>query len=449
MDEKTIESIKGKLAEDEFKAVLDLRNRNVVALGTDEVFALRDSQGEIRAFKQVVTLSQEAGTLIQPVLGGPWVVSAQGYEILSEAAGVCTMFPQDCVVDGQIKSNPFALRDNSNGRVLAVYARSVAYRFSSKGLPQVSDWTTMFDLPSYRLIDLLAKAKDNKTAFKLLPIEMDAPTGETGATWAKYKFDDSTNLWINTAHVSALDWYKQIINREKKALDFAQTFARRNSVKHLLGIQKSPCSPKEDHPSWNVTILCWRPTAGNIVKWDYTQYKNVRKLIEENPLGAFGGAPVDLKNGREDGLEVMENREDVGVSLDAVIDITPGAASPEDEQIPDVETETKAETKQEPPAVTPPPPRPKAETKKAAKKAPAQPPAPPAQVAQQPAQGTMSSTPAPQGSAGGSKNIEMAKAAFPEEYQMAMIQVGVEEPLDKEEEESVLKALNRMLDSNL
>jgi hypothetical protein len=429
MDEKIIDSIKGKLAEDEFKAVLDLRNRNVVALGTDEVFALRDSKGEIRAFKQVVTLSKSAGTLIQPVPHGPWVVSAQGYEILGEAAGVCVIFPQECVVDGQIKSNPFALRDTQNGRVLAVYARAVAFRFSSKGLPQVADWTTMFDLPSYRLIDLLAKAKDAPTAFRLLPIEMGPPDDKTpGATWAKYLFDSSTSLWINTAHASALDWYKQIINREKKALDFAQTFARRNAVKHLLGIQKSTCSPKDENPYWDVTILCWRPTAGNIVKWDYTRYNDVRKQIESNAIGAFEGAEVEIKKGIEDGAEVVTTGEAVSVDLEDAIDITPGAAAPEDKPITDVEM--KPETKVAPEPVKPQPAPPKAETKKAVKKDPP--------------------APAANGEASGiKKNLEMAKGAFPDEYNRALIQVGVEEPLDLEEERQVLAAINRMLDQNL
>ena len=431
MDEKIVESIKSKLEESEFKAVLDLRNRNVVALGTDEVFALRDSQGEIRAFKQLVTLSKEAGTLIQPVPHGPWVVSAQGYEVLGEAAGVCVIFPQECVVDGAIKSNPFTLRDTQNGRVLAVYARAVAFRFSSKGLPQVCDWTTMFDLPSYRLIDLLAKAKDAPTAFRLLPIEMPPPEGQPGATWAKYVFDGSTSLWINTAHASALDWYKQIINREKKAMDFAQTFARRNAVKHLLGIQKSPCSPKEEDPAWNVTILCWRPTSGNVVKWDYTRYNDVRRQIESNAIGAFGGADVEVKKGIEDGAEVVATGEAVSVDLEDAIDITPGAAAPEEKPIADVEM--KPETKPAPEPVKPPPAPPKAETKKAVKK---DPPAPTA--------------PAVNGEAAGlKKNLEMAKGAFPEEYQRAMIQVGVEEPLDTEEERQVLAAINRMLDKNL
>jgi hypothetical protein len=438
MDQKFLEVIKPKLEESEFKQILDLQARNVVALGTDQVFALRDSDGEIRAFKQRVELSKEAGTLIQPVPNGPWVVSAQGYEVLSEAAGVCVIMPSEVLVDGVPKMNPFTLRDTQNGRVLAIYARAVAFRFSSKGIPQVCDWTSMFDLPSYRLIDLLAKAKDSPTAFRLLPIESGQPDGKDsapGATWAKYPFDSSTSLWINTAHASALEWYKSIINREKKAIDFGQTFARRNATKHLLGIQKSPCSPGDKDPMWNITILCWRPTSGNLIKWDYTQYANVRKAIEgivSSPGGMGKQNGIDLKKGADEGEEpnllAVESAD-----LEDAIDITP--AAPEPVPVEDVKTESQGlatgpgwvKTSE----VTTP-----SRVRKPKAKAPATGAVAPVQDLEKEA-------------AGIAKNLEMAKAAFPDEYKLALIQIGVEEPLDTEESRQLLAALNRIIDKGL
>jgi hypothetical protein len=249
-----------------------LISKNILILGEDETFALRDmdGRGEIRAFKQRVHLSSADKTLIQPTPNGPWVVSAQGYEILSEASGTNVIFPREVLVGNEWKMNPYAERDLNNRRILAVYARAVSFRFSSKGIPQVSDWTTIFDTPSYRLIDLLAKAKKLPQAFKLLP--SDSMPNEDG-TWAAYPFDESTKLWVNTSHEEALTWFAQIINREKKSMDFAQTFAKRNAVKHLLGIQNAP------GPEWNVPVLCWRPTSGNIIKWDATQYAALQNKV--------------------------------------------------------------------------------------------------------------------------------------------------------------------------
>ena len=254
---------------EEAKLITAAVKKDIVALGTDEAFVLRDSSGEIRAFKQKLTFSLSEGTLIQPVPGGPSVVSAQGYEHWQEAVGASVIFPKEVLVDGKWEPNPAVIRDPQNRRILAIYARAVAFKFSSKGIPQVSDWSVIFDTPSYRLVDLLGKAKKFPQAFKLYPADMGRP--EDAGTCASYPFDESTNLWVNTAHEEALTWFAQILNREKKALDFAQTFAKRNALKHLSGLQKAP------GPQWTVPILCWRPTNGGIVKWDMTRYAQIQQ----------------------------------------------------------------------------------------------------------------------------------------------------------------------------
>lgn len=294
--------------------------KDIVALGMDEAFVLRDSHGEIRAFKQKITFSLAEGTLVQPVPGGPSVVSAQGYEHWQEAVGASVIFPKEVLVDGQWQPNPAVIRDPQNRRILAIYARAVAFKFSSKGIPQVSDWSTIFDTPSYRLIDLLGKAKKFPQAFKLLPTDMGKP--EDAGTWASYPFDESTNLWVNTAHEEALTWFAQILNREKKAIDFAQTFAKRNALKHLSGLQRAPGQ------QWTVPVLCWRPTNGNIVKWDATTYANLREKVGGLITSGgeeFASAEPEIKTGiervsDEPGVEELERQtdpEDQGEVVDA------------------------------------------------------------------------------------------------------------------------------------
>ncbi|MBF0121250.1 MAG: hypothetical protein HQK79_20645 [Desulfobacterales bacterium] len=277
----TLQAIISKIEphfKEEAKALQFYVKKDVVALGTDEAFALRDQSGEIRAFRQSIFLSLKNGTLVQPVPGSPYVISAQGYEVWAEAVGANVIFPKEVLVDGEWQQNPAVIRDEKNRRILYIYARAVAFRYSSKGLPMVSDWTTIFDINTYRLIDLLGKAKKYPQAFILLPMEMVTPKED--GTWAKYPFDESTNLWVNTAHEEALTWYAQILNREKKAIDFAQTFAKRNSLKHLSGLQKASSD------EWVIPVICWRPTNGNIIKWDATRYiqlqNRVGRLIEGN-----------------------------------------------------------------------------------------------------------------------------------------------------------------------
>ena len=322
------------------QAYLDtLDRREIVDLGTNEVFALKDEGGEIRAFRQPLTLSLDDGTLVQPVYKGPSVISAQGYEVWAEAAGACVIFPTQVLVDGEMQMNPFVVRDKENRRILAIYARAVAFRFSSKGLPQVSDWTTIFDNPSYRMIDLLGKAKKFPQAFRLLPAAM-IPEQKEKETWASYPFDESMNLWINTAHNEVLTWLAQIMNREKKAIDFAQTFAKRNSLKHLSGLQKAP--GKE----WTLSVMCWRPTSGNMVKWDQTQYVQLQKTVSHMVDGSADDiARIEMQTGVE---KTSEDKETVALEAETdpedqsdVIDLRPQEEEPEKEDIPDLTDEEK------------------------------------------------------------------------------------------------------------
>ena len=264
------ESIKEQYP-DHAKLVALVAKQEIIALGENEMFTLRDATGEIRAFKQSVTFSLSAGTLVQPVPNGPLVVSAQGYEVWQETAGASVIFPKEVLVDGKWEPNPAVVRDPQNRRILCIYARAVAFRFSSKGIPIVTDWSHCFDLPSYRLIDLLGKAKKYPQAFKLLPNNMKTP--DDPGTWAVYPFDESTSLWVNTSHDEALTWFAQILNREKKALDFAQTFARRNALKHLSGLQKAA------HDNWRVAVISWRPTGRNVIKWDATEYAHLQETV--------------------------------------------------------------------------------------------------------------------------------------------------------------------------
>ena len=280
-----------------------LRTLNIAVLGEDEAFKLTDSQGEIRAFRSVIKLSAKDGTLVQPVPGGPNVISAQGYVVWAEAAGAIIMNAPHVLVDGKMVQNPHVRRDPNNNRIIEIYCRAIAFRYSSKGIPQVSDRTTIFDVPRYRLIDLLAKAKKFPQAFKLLPTDMKPD--EDGA-WARYDFDEATSLWVNTAHEEALQNFSQILNREKKAIDFAQTFAQRNALKHLSGLQKSKTGD-----TWTLQVICWRPTAGNLIKWDPTRYANAQNALEKVAEGNQDALLIESGTDYiSDEPEVMDEMQD-------------------------------------------------------------------------------------------------------------------------------------------
>lgn len=325
----------------EAKAVLEyvdqVKKKNIAVLGEDEAFVLTDGEGKIKAFRARLDLSVSEGTLVKPGFGNdmPHIVSAQGYEKWAEKTGTSVIFPKQVLVGTEWKPNPYAERDPNNRRILAVHARAVAFKYSSMGIPQVSDWTTIFDTPSYRLIDLLGKAKKFPQAFKLLPAEMQPENGD-GVTWAKYPFDESTNLWVNTTHDEVITWYAQIINREKKAMDFAQTFAKRNALKHLSGLQKAPGN------QWSVPVLAWRPTGNNIVKWDATQYEHLQERVSSMIEGESSG----FDDHKVKQLEIKKGLE--RTSEDETYPAMESSTDPEDQQEISSESERPESKKEEP-----------------------------------------------------------------------------------------------------
>lgn len=311
--QQALESLKNNQSP-EAKAILDyvgmIKKKDIAVLGTDEAFVLQDKDGQIKAFKRSLTLSKADGTLVQPVFNGDYVVSAQGYEVIAEATGTTVLLPEKVLVGSEWKSNPH-VQYNEKGGIETVHACAISYRFSSMGLPQASSWTTIFDSSAYRMIDLLAKAKKFKQAFKLLPEGMEPEKGENEA-WACYPYDEVINVWVNVAHEEVITWLSQILNRQKKAIDFAQSFARRNATKHLLGIQRAPGA------TWTFPVLAWRPTGNNIVKWDNTQYvevqKRVSKMIEGGVSEEFT-QQIELKQGSaqmsdEENIEALESEVD-------------------------------------------------------------------------------------------------------------------------------------------
>jgi hypothetical protein len=444
--EKQIEGLIAKMATtfpEQAKQVSEylhgLRDKNVAILGEDESFKLMDQSGEIRAFKSMVRLQGTDGTLVQIGGYGPYVVSAQGYTKLEEAAGVIAMFAPKVLVEGEWKDNPYVQRDPETKRILAIYCRAIAFRFTSKGIPQVSDRTTIFDIPAYRLIDLLSKAKDVPQAFKLLPVELK-PQAKENEVWAHYSFDENTILWVNTAHAEALKFYSQIINREKKAMEFAQTFSKRNAVKHLLGVQKVP---GQDGPGgktipkdlWDVPVTCWRPTSGGIVKWDASRYAMAQRAIAKIAEG--DSSPIAVL----EGTDYMSEEVEVHGEIEAGEKEEPENVTPEPKKLADPlpeEPQTKKEDDIQdypPPEKSAKPAQPeKFESHKPKEEEPPLPPEPPAKKKEEPKPKPRKEPPA-----GDGLNLKMEKQPenpvfaelrdlqkqYPEFYAQAQRQTGI------------------------
>ena len=334
---KAIENI-AKQFPAEAAALEAVVNSNLVSLGENEVFTLRDKEGEIKAFKAICRLSIQNGGLVSlPVGGGVNIVSAQGYEIWAEKAAASVIFPTEVIVYGQPMPNPSPLKD-AEGNWTGWAVRAAAFRFSSMGLPQVSDRTVIFDIETWKNIDFLAKARKYKQAFRILAKGQKAP--EENGSWIEYPFDKSASLWVNAAHEEALDWYSEISQRIKNSLQLAQTHAARNALKHLSGLQKAP----DKSGTWDVPVITWRPVGNSIIKWDPTTYKTLQTKVS----GIVSGNRSEFKEielnagvdqlGEEDlrAVEVGEvdenshiSQEDKGDAIDVMPEPEPSLPKPE------------------------------------------------------------------------------------------------------------------------
>ena len=285
--------------------IVALKSENVAVLGVDECFKIKDYNGQIKAFKRVLHLSEVNGYIGKPGLAAPFSITAQGYEYWADNVGAACRFPSKVIVNGEFKNNPYVEKDPQTKKIVAVYVRAEAFKYSDTGSPQKVDWTTMYDVPAYRLIDLLAKAKKLPQAFKLLPADTKPKVTESNETWAVYPFDGSANLWLNTSHKEVLGWFSMIINREKKVIDYAQTFARRNAFKHLSALQKTP----ENINAWNLPVICWN------IRWTDTEYTAIENRISNSETT---GEIIDIKVG-------FEQVDDDVAEEEQVIEVKPKA----------------------------------------------------------------------------------------------------------------------------
>lgn len=180
----------------------------------------------------------------------------------------------------------------------------MAFRYNENGQPMVSDRTTIFDTATYTLADMMGKAKYTKDAFKLLPSSMQGPTPPE--QWACYRVDEAINLWMKITHDEVIKFLGQILNRKKKAMEFAQTFAQRNALKHLFGLAVVPGQTNGPINVWDVPVVCWAPSDGGLIRFDTSRYAASTKIIE----ALSAGRPVALPEAR-DPLVVSRGTDEV------------------------------------------------------------------------------------------------------------------------------------------
>lgn len=239
--------------------------------------------GEIRQFKTKMVLSTIEDTLVALPGTGTMIVSATGYNLMARTGGMIVVNANTVVVDGVNQANPHVKR-NARGHIEQVTCRALCFGYSPIGIPTVSDRTVTFDLGLYRIQDLIAKAKNAPAAFKLVPAGTEVP----GPSWARYSLDEAVDMLVDTASQEAINWYSNINSRQKKAVEYAQTFAQRNAIKAHPNVTLHKCKT----PTASLTMSVWRPVKGSM-QWDMTGFAGQVDLIEQIADGKRTSAAAD------------------------------------------------------------------------------------------------------------------------------------------------------------
>ena len=233
--------------------------------------------------------------------------------MLAHAAGAVVMNAPTVTVDGVAQQNPH-VRRGPDGSIVEVHCRAMAFRYNENGQPMVSDRTTIFDTATYALADMVGTAKRQKDAFKLLPATMPAP--DPKEEWACYRIDEAVSLWMHITHDEVISFLGQVLNRKKKALEFAQTFAQRNALKHLFGLAVVPGQADSPLSVWDVPVVCWQPSDGGFVRFDTARYAESAKIID----ALSEGRPVSLPQSQEPVVISRGTEEINGADMDGESD---------------------------------------------------------------------------------------------------------------------------------
>lgn len=311
-----------------------IARRDIRILGGDnELFVIRSPGGKAVATMRRVTLSVEEGSLTS-VPGVGIIPGAPAYKRLAEAANLLVINAPTVIVDGRVEQNPCVRRD-VDGHPEEVYCRAIALGHTATGIPCVSDRTVVFDLGTYRMVDLLAKAKRYPQAFRVGP--RGCPPEEAG--WVEYRIDGVAAVFVDLSNPEAIDWLRSTQNRVKKAVEFAQTFAQRNATKHhpAIPIVKIP----DGKSSVVVPVVGWLQVEGKF-KWNLEQYAQAMEAAEQcsGNITAAGGATIkgvdhfdteaDMQGVIEEDDTDAEPAETVPTSPRPAPQQTPGSLFPAD-----------------------------------------------------------------------------------------------------------------------
>ena len=141
---------------------------------------------------------------------------------------------------------------------------------------------------------LLAAAADHPQAFKIMPAGLNP---DERGTWAKYDFDGTVCLWVNTSHPEGIEMYNEIFKEKKEVYMTKElTVQEQGTVKQLLSNNIKAIK----------SVLPKHLTPERMLRVAYTTIVQNPKLARCNQLslinGVIGASVIGLEIGGPLGL---------------------------------------------------------------------------------------------------------------------------------------------------
>ncbi len=200
------------------------KSQNVAVLGDGEVFVRRAAEGQIRAIKGAVTLSESNGEIA--VIKDKAMTTGKGFNAANQITSLSIITPEKLTLpDGSVVVNPYPIMDQESGTIRKFWVKKMAVGYGPTGNLVLTSATLLYDINMYFIQDLLKKVTYNKEAGRVCFEQM--LTDEEKQKGIFYKIDGGMGVWADVNHKDILKAIDTFVNKKQFAERNAQTIAER------------------------------------------------------------------------------------------------------------------------------------------------------------------------------------------------------------------------------
>jgi hypothetical protein len=276
----------------------------LVELGSPQVFVSKTANGDVKAVKQTVALTQDDCYSVQ----GTVALKAVTYDKLNQIAGLSTVNPPQIIdaIDG-VQPNPYIKR-NSKGLIESVTIRKMAIGYSPIGNLAIVDQTVQYSLNTYFIQDILSQMKKDKNCAKRVKESGISDEDKKNSIFVPEYYEpftgEAVGLLLDIRTEGARKIFKNHDERQQHAERRAETICRRNCLKR--------------HPAIAVTNVTMRQGRALVTVYGFKNDMDKNELLKTVDKITYGknveNAVIEADN------IVANNEDDIAASQDISMD---------------------------------------------------------------------------------------------------------------------------------